>query len=122
MPRPVNRLRTSLIAAGIATAAVVGVLVPARPASAGTTIIGAGSSFMALELDQWRARVATLPEPITVNYSSQGSTAGRNQFKAGQVDFGGSDIPYPAAELDPSAWAASERHDNFVYVPVSAGG
>src|SRR5262249_50900956 len=116
------RVRRSRVLAATAVAVIVGSGVAARPAAAdGPTLLGTGSSFMALEMDQWRAEVARAPYKLTINYAAQGSGAGRQQFQSGNVDFAGSDIPYTQNELA-SPWAAPDRKNNFVYVPVSAGG
>jgi len=104
----------------IACAALVfafsGVVPPPAQAS-GPTIVGAGASFPQLEIEQWRADVAHKPYQINVNYVSAGSTFGREQYIAGLVDFGVSDIAFQGPELDR---LGSKRP--FVYVPVSAGG
>jgi phosphate transport system substrate-binding protein len=91
---------------------------PRAHAQGGPTITGGGSSFAALQLQQWRADVARAPYGLSVNYTAAGSTFGRDQYRLGLVDFGVSDIPYPEQEqgaLNASARAA------FVYVPVMAG-
>jgi phosphate transport system substrate-binding protein len=97
---------------------------PAAPAAVGLaaqggpTITGGGASFPALEIQQWRADVSRPPYQISVNYTAAGSTFGRDQYKLGLVDFGVSDIPYPASEI-PSLQASPRA--SFVYVPVAAG-
>src|SRR2546423_15493487 len=56
---------------------------------------------------------------ITVNFSANGSTSGRNDFRAGQVDFAVSEIPYGLTDggvLDPKPQRA------FGYMPIVAGG
>ncbi len=101
---------------GLVLAGLVGAVAPAVPASAaGPTITGGGSSFAALEIDQWRADVARNPYNLSINYQSLGSTFGRLQYVAGTLNFGASDIPFQPGEL-------SGPRTNFAYVPVSAGG
>jgi ABC-type phosphate transport system substrate-binding protein len=92
---------------------------PVADALAGPTINGGGSSFAKLEIDQWRAEVARAPFNLNVNYVAQGSSFGRQQYIAGNLDFAASDIPFTAQEL--TALNVGSRKD-FAYVPVSAGG
>lgn len=98
----------------------------APPASAaGVPISGGGSSFAALELDQWRADTARVPFSLGVNYVSQGSSFGRQQFSDGNLDFGASDITFLQSEipeLRSHRCAGQDPSTCFVYVPVSAGG
>jgi len=106
---------------------VFGVGAPAAYAG-GASILGGGSGFAALEMDQWRADTARSPFNLTVNYVSQGSTFGRQQFSGGSFDYGASDIPYQQVEIPDLASrrcaGKPQPPDNrcFVYVPVSAGG
>jgi ABC-type phosphate transport system substrate-binding protein len=110
-------LRNALVALGVTVATVP--LVPRPAAADGPTIIGAGSSFMKLEMDQWRAEVARQPYGLKINYAAQGSSFGREQYRGGNIDFAGSDIPFLQAELA-GTWPRGPQ--DFVYVPVSAGG
>ncbi|CAN5713374.1 hypothetical protein BH10ACT1_BH10ACT1_05470 [soil metagenome] len=116
-------------AAVVSVLAVVGLLAaivgPLPEASAATPINGGGSGFAALELDQWRADTARKPYSLKINYVSQGSSFGRQQFIDGNLDFGVSDITFVGSEL-PSLKSqrcqGREPANCFVYVPVSAGG
>jgi phosphate transport system substrate-binding protein len=118
------RLR-ALFAVLVATVAI-SVAIPATAAHASAAILGGGSGFAALEIDQWRAETARSPYNLSINYVAQGSTYGRNQFAAGAFDFGASDIQYPDNEipgLQTSPRCQGKALANcFVYVPVSAGG
>ena len=91
----------------------------ASPAAADNVpIIGGGSSFAALEIDQWRSDTGRKPYSLKVNYVAQGSTFGRSGYSNGSLDFGASDITYqPDDDTKPAGARA-----NYVYVPVSAGG
>lgn len=107
---------------------VVGVGAPAAHAAT-ASILGGGSGFAALEIDQWRADTAREPFNLTINYVGQGSTFGRVQFAKNLFDYGATDIQYPPLELVPGAdlltgRCAGKAIDDscFVYVPVSAGG
>jgi phosphate transport system substrate-binding protein len=98
------------------------------PASAGgTPISGGGSSFAALEIDQWRADTARTPYNLSVNYVSQGSSFGRQQFITNNLDYGASDIIFQQVlgeigQLQGGRCAGQALPNCFVYVPVSAGG
>lgn len=65
--------------------------------------------------------MARQPYGLQVNYTAQGSSFGRQQYRDGNLDFGASDIPFLANEL--ANWPGDQaERKNFVYVPVSAGG
>jgi len=99
----------------------------ATAAYASASILGGGSGFAALEIDQWRADTARSPFNLTVNYVAQGSSFGRAQFAAGTFDYGASDIQYVEGEIPTLTGNGGRCHGKslsacFVYVPVSAGG
>ena len=82
-------------------------------------ISGTGSTWSQNALDQWRKNVAA-NYGMTVNYSGTGSSAGRRDYIAGQVDFAISEIPFQTAPEDQSA---PERPTTpFAYMPIVAGG
>jgi ABC-type phosphate transport system substrate-binding protein len=116
--RPFVSLRRMAAVGAASLALVVALSATAGPAYAGPTINGSGSSFAKPEIDQWRAEVARNPYNLTLNYTAQGSTLGRQQYQAGLVDFAASDIPFTAQELP----NLKGDRASFVYVPVSAGG
>ena len=121
-----RRWRGSLLA-GLIVLIVVPVVFTGRPAAAATApISGGGSSFAALEIDQWRANTARSPFNLNVNYVAQGSSFGRQEFIQNNLDFGASDITFQGNEpqqLQGSARCGGQPLANcFVYVPVSAGG
>ena len=111
------------MAALIAVLAIVSgtqsVLAPGAGAAKGfVPISGSGSTWSSNALDQWRRNVHSL-YGITVNYAANGSTSGRNDFRAGLVDFAVSEIPFGLLDggvLDP----APPR--GFGYMPIVAGG
>jgi phosphate transport system substrate-binding protein len=67
--------------------------------SAEVTIIGAGASFPLPVYSQWAHKYHTLTE-MKLNYQSIGSGGGIAQIKAKTVDFGASDAPLKAEELE----------------------
>jgi phosphate ABC transporter phosphate-binding protein len=111
-----TRSRWARIVLGLA-AALVGLTSTAGPALAAPdqalpAISGAGSTWSQNALDQWRADVTR--QGLSVNYQGVGSTAGRNLFRDGSVDFAVSEVPYQPGENPPPF--------EFVYLPIVAGG
>lgn len=102
-----------LFAAWLAFIAVAAVLV--APAFAQSVdelpeVRGGGSTWSENAVQQWRADVARFG--LKVNYQGIGSSAGRQFFINGQVDWAISEIPFQPGE------SAS----NFSYLPIIAGG
>lgn len=62
-------------------------------------ITGAGSSFGAPIYGKW-AEAAAKPTGLKLNYQSIGSGAGINQINNRTVDFGATDMPVKAADLE----------------------
>ncbi|MBA2470932.1 MAG: phosphate ABC transporter substrate-binding protein PstS [Pseudonocardiales bacterium] len=95
------------------------ILAPGAGAAGGyVPISGSGSTWSSNALEQWRKNVSA-NYGIQVNFSANGSTSGRNDFKAGLVDFAVSEIPYGLSDggvLDP----LPQR--KFAYMPIVAGG
>jgi phosphate transport system substrate-binding protein len=109
----------ALLAAMVVAGATLSVLAPSAGAAAGfVPISGSGSTWSSNAQDQWRRNVASL-YGITVNFSPNGSTSGRNDFRTGQVDYAVSEIPFGLKDggvLDPNPPRA------FGYMPIVAGG
>ena len=82
-------------------------------------ISGEGSSWAANAIDAMRVNVRQFG--ITVDYAKTGSTAGRQNFLNGTVDFAASDIPFQFHPEDGSA-AESPAAGSYAYIPVTAGG
>jgi ABC-type phosphate transport system substrate-binding protein len=101
-------------------------VMPAQPAAASPAIHGGGSGFAALEVAQWSADAAGPPLHLNVDYTSQGSSIGRQNFANGLYDYGMSDITYPPIDRDIVNGQTRCPHAVFAtcfrYVPVSAGG
>ncbi|BCB84707.1 phosphate ABC transporter substrate-binding protein PstS [Phytohabitans suffuscus] len=83
------------------------------------TINGAGSTWSQNAIDSWRRNVAQFG--MTVNYAGTGSSDGRNQFRAGTVDWAASDIPYGIKDGNNLDQPPTQAHP-FAYMPVTAGG
>ncbi|MDX8031958.1 phosphate ABC transporter substrate-binding protein PstS [Lentzea sp. BCCO 10_0856] len=95
-------------------------LLAAPPAQAQnyTPISGAGSTWSYNALDQWRKNVVQYG--MRINFAGTGSTDGRNQFKAGQVDFAVSEIPYGLT--DAGVRDVPPKDGTYAYMPIVAGG
>ncbi|UFS57493.1 phosphate ABC transporter substrate-binding protein PstS [Subtercola endophyticus] len=93
----------------------------ATPAFAETyvPISGSGSTWSQNAVEQWRTHVAT-NYGMTVNYSGTGSSAGRQDFINGAVDFAISELPFQAHPEDGSAPEVPSTA--YTYVPIVAGG
>ncbi|MFB2598266.1 phosphate ABC transporter substrate-binding protein PstS [Herbiconiux sp. P17] len=103
----------AVVATGTATAA------PAQAADIYEKISGTGSTWSQNALDQWRKNVAT-NYGMTVNYSGVGSSAGRQDFINGTVDFAVSEIPFQPAPEDGSPPEVPKT--GYAYMPIVAGG
>ena len=58
---------------------------------------------------------------MTVDYNPSGSSAGRQNFLNGTVDFAASDIPFQFRPEDGSA-PENPEPGSYAYIPVTAGG
>ncbi|GLW93900.1 phosphate ABC transporter substrate-binding protein PstS [Actinokineospora globicatena] len=102
---------------GVLVTVVVG-FAPTASAQGYVPISGSGSTWSFNALDQWRKNVQQFG--IRINFSGTGSTDGRNQFKANQVDFAVSEIPYGLT--DGGVRDDPPKDGNFAYMPIVAGG
>ncbi len=78
---------------------------------------GAGSTFAATIVQQWRSDYTSACRDANVNYQAVGSGAGVQQLTSGTVDFAGTDVPLKPEELT----AAERRVGPVLHVPWSAG-
>jgi phosphate transport system substrate-binding protein len=102
-----------------AVAVAVGALAAAgMPAAhAATQLVGAGSTF---DLPFFNAAFPAYQSKtgVSVTYSGIGSGGGIKQFTSNTVDFGATDVPMNASELQ----AAQATGSSVVQVPVALGG
>ena len=82
------------------------------------TISGAGSTFVQNIAQQWIKDFQAKCSGATVTYQGVGSGAGIQQFTAGTIDFGGTDVPMSATEEQ----AAVAKGGQVTTVPWSGGG
>jgi phosphate transport system substrate-binding protein len=91
---------------------LLGFFLLAGMAQAETTINGAGASFPYPVYAKWAYKYYELNK-VKINYQSIGSGGGISQIKAKTVDFGGSDDPLKADEL---------QKDDLAQFPTLIGG
>lgn len=82
------------------------------------TLTGAGASSQKAAQDKWVADFQTANPSITVNYSPDGSGAGRSAFTAGAAAFAGSDRPLKDEELGAGKFAGCAADSNALDLPV----
>lgn len=104
-------LRHALRLAVVAAALAVGM---AAPAGAATRVNGAGSSYVALAMQQWVADAQT--SGLDVNYLPNGSPQGMTSYGQSLVDFAGTEAEFSALQA-----SGGERNRGFQYVPDVAG-
>jgi ABC-type phosphate transport system substrate-binding protein len=109
--------------AGAVAVTALSLIFMAAPASAGgyVTINGSGSSWSEVALDQWSQDVQS--SGITVNFSPDGSAAGRQDYIAGQDDFAASDPPFRNGSDKLAGTGSQIPFDyGYSYIPDTAGG
>ena len=111
-------LRAALVAASLAA---LGVSLATKPAAADTyvPVSGEGSTWSANAINQWIADVHQFG--MRINYTPDGSSAGRQAFINGTTDFAASDIPFVTHPDDGSA-TDNVKPGTFAYMPVTSGG
>ncbi len=113
--------RFAAAAAIVSLALASGFVAPSSASAVGDTyypVAGAGSTWSANALQQWIRNVFDNYR-WKVTFDPSGSSAGRQQFGQGTVDFAVSEIPYALAGSDSPDPRPSRQ---FAYVPIVAGG
>src|SRR5918997_244276 len=77
------------------------------------TFIGAGATFPFPLIDTWRVEYQTVKPEVNINYQSIGSGGGVKQFIEKTVDFGATDAPLTAEEIQQAPGA--------VHIPETIG-
>lgn len=88
--------RRAALAVALSLAALA---LPARAQAPDAAVIGTGASFPAKVYAQW-AEAYGSERGMVVRYEPKGSSAGVKAIQARQVDFGATDVPLPAKELE----------------------
>lgn len=98
---------------------------PAAPGTGGSaaaggsnTLTGVGASSQKAAQEKWVAAFQTANSSITVNYSPDGSGAGRSAFIAGAANFAGSDRPFKDEEMGAGKFAGCATDSNALNLPV----
>ncbi len=86
-------------------------------AGAGTAIKGAGADSVDPLMGIWQKAVTAAPLSTPVDYSADGSAAGRAEFINGGANFAVTGLPFTAAEQA----KLTEAKKTFVYVPLAGG-
>lgn len=116
-------LRTTARITVAAACAALAMSTPASPASAASyaSLNGGGSSWAQVAIDQWIEDEHAVG--MTVNYTGNGSAAGRNAYGLGQYDFAGSDPPFRDGSDKLAGQNGKEVPQfGYSYVPDTAGG
>lgn len=85
------------------------------PALAATQLVGAGSTFDYPFFSKAFYQYSQVHSDVSINYQPIGSGGGIQQFTAKTVDFGASDVPMNAAELQRAG-------GSVLQLPVALGG
>jgi ABC-type phosphate transport system substrate-binding protein len=96
-------------------------LATAGPARAATFVplLGDGSSWAEPAIDQWSRDVHG--QGIVLNFSGDGSAAGRQHYIVNQADFAASDIAFLTTP-DPFGGGREDSAYAYSYLPIVAGG
>jgi phosphate transport system substrate-binding protein len=111
--------------AGFLLAALVEAAGPIPAAHAAAQVTGAGSTWAQIALEQWRADVGKYG--TVVNYTGNGSSAGRQVYTQNNIDFAASEIPFQPALYDRNGILLYDEikaaaHRPYAYLPDVAGG
>lgn len=86
--------------------------------SGSQTLTGVGASSQKAAQEKWVADFQSKNSSITVNYSPDGSGAGRSAFIAGAAAFAGSDRPFKDEEMGAGKFAGCAADSNALNLPV----
>ncbi|MCX4747842.1 substrate-binding domain-containing protein [Kitasatospora sp. NBC_01287] len=112
----------------LALTALTVLLGPAGTAFAAASLNADGSSWAGPAIEKWRTDVAD--RGISINFTPNGSAAGRQQWENGQDDFTASDVPFRTQDDNGASQAqhgsgvgtAENPVYGYSYVPITAGG
>ncbi|HEU4447583.1 MAG TPA: phosphate ABC transporter substrate-binding protein PstS [Nitrososphaeraceae archaeon] len=111
-----NYVAKSFLATSIAAILIAGLGMLGSPKvslAQQITINGAGATFPFPLIDTWRVEYQTVKPEVNVNYQSIGSGGGVKQFIEKTVDFGATDAPLTAEEIQQAPGA--------VHIPETIG-
>ena len=103
-----------MLVAGIFLAAIMPTTMSLKVYAQGQiTINGAGATFPFPLIDTWRVDYKSIKPNVNINYQSIGSGGGVKQFIEKTVDFGATDAPLTASEV--------QRAPGAVHIPETIG-
>ena len=103
-----------VLVAGIFLAAIMPTTMSLKAYAQGQiTINGAGATFPFPLIDTWRVDYKSIKPNVNINYQSIGSGGGVKQFIEKTVDFGATDAPLTASEV--------QRAPGVVHIPETIG-
>ncbi|MDQ3976444.1 MAG: phosphate ABC transporter substrate-binding protein PstS [Thermoproteota archaeon] len=103
-----------VLVAGIFLAAIMPTTMSLKVYAQGQiTINGAGATFPFPLIDTWRVDYKSIKPNVNINYQSIGSGGGVKQFIEKTVDFGATDAPLTASEV--------QRAPGAVHIPETIG-
>jgi phosphate transport system substrate-binding protein len=115
----------ALLAAAALTLSACAANEPAQPgtgssgsAPAESTLAGKGASSMSAAQQKWIADYQSAHPGVTINYSPDGSGAGRQAFTSGAVQYAGSDRPFKDEELGAGKFGKCTAESNALNLPV----
>ncbi|WP_245581259.1 phosphate ABC transporter substrate-binding protein PstS [Propionicicella superfundia] len=82
------------------------------------TLTGKGASSMKAAQEKWTADFQTANTGVTVNYSPDGSGAGREAFVSGAANFAGSDRALKDSEMGAGKFAGCAASSSALNLPV----
>ncbi|WP_210593901.1 phosphate ABC transporter substrate-binding protein PstS [Streptomyces sp. GESEQ-35] len=115
--KPATRFRLAAIVLSL-LCALSAVQTPPAAAASYAKITGSGSTWSANAVQQW-VRNVKANYGMTVNFTANGSSQGREQFKNNTVDFAVSEIPYGLKE---QGITDQPPRRGYAYMPIVAGG
>jgi phosphate transport system substrate-binding protein len=123
-----KRLAGAALAAAVLVSACGGAAETGAPAATGASggsglsasLTGAGASFPEPIYLEWIGAFQGAEPGVTINYQGIGSSGGREQFIAQQVDFAGSDAAMKDDEI--TAALAARACDAVLHIPTVFGG
>ncbi|MGW3949905.1 phosphate ABC transporter substrate-binding protein PstS [Streptomyces sp. NPDC004752] len=115
--KPATRFRLAATVLSL-LCALLAVQTPPAAAASYAKITGSGSTWSSNAVQQWIRNVKA-NYGMTVNFTANGSSQGREQFKNNTVDFAVSEIPYGLKEQGITDQPPSR---GYAYMPIVAGG
>ena len=116
----------ALLAAAALTLSACATNEPAQPGNGGSngattaasTLAGKGASSMSAAQQKWIADYQSAHPGVTINYSPDGSGAGRQAFTSGAVQYAGSDRPFKDDEMGAGKFGKCTAESNALNLPV----